>query len=273
MDPIFLDALAVWHNLTPGDVRATARVLIIHGISEHSGRHQNTISYLTRSGFEVVSFDLRGSGRSGGRRQWIESFHDYIEDASHVFNWIGSNLNPLPLFILGHSLGGAIATYFAAEYWKVIHGLVLSAPAYRVGNAISPVLLKASHLLAKLTPGIRISKSGNPNAISRDLRCVKEYQQDPLCYHFNTVRQATEVLNAIENLPKIASKIYCPTLIVHGTGDRIILLEGSFDIMKTLPSKDKTFHIFPGGFHELHNDWDKELYFSNLRFWLNNHLL
>lgn len=272
MDPLFLDALAVWRDAPPQSKPTKARILLIHGISEHAGRHRNTIGFLNSIGVEVVSFDLRGAGLSGGRRQWIENFRDYIDDTVQVFNWINSSLTPLPLYVLGHSLGGAIATYFAAEYGKVLHGVILSAPAYLVGGAVSPIKIKASHYLDKVTPGLRVPKGGDSNAISRDPRAVKEYVNDPLCCHFNTVRQATQVLGAIAEIPKVASKITCPTLVVHGSGDQIIRVEGSFEILQKLTCGDRTLQIYPGGYHELHNDLDKEVYFASLELWIKERL-
>lgn len=270
MESISLGALAVWYHPTQSGT-PKARVLIIHGISEHSGRHSNTLDCLTREGYEVVRFDLRGAGKSGGRRQWVSHFNDYVEDTALVFNWMNATLPSLPTFVLGHSLGGAVAAYFAAEQGRSLKGLILSAPAYKPGGTISPHLIKASHFLARVTPGIRVPKNASPDAISRDPRVVKEYVDDPLCFHFNTVKQGNEVIKAISVMPQIAEKISCPTLIVHGTADQIILLEGSYEILRNLGAQDKTLQIFPGGYHELHNDLDKELYFSNLITWLNAH--
>ena len=100
MEPINLGHLAVWnHPVVSGAPKA--RVLLIHGIGEHSGRHKNTCNTLTSNGYEVVRFDLRGAGRSGGRRQHIEQFTDYVDDVVHVFNWTCSQLQPLSYLPLG----------------------------------------------------------------------------------------------------------------------------------------------------------------------------
>lgn len=270
MDPITLGALAVWRHVP--DRTPVGRVLMIHGIGEHSARHINTFEFLTKLGFEVIRFDLRGSGRSGGPRQWVEKFDDYVSDAVQVLNWIQSSLSPLPLFVLGHSLGGAIALYFASSYGKIFSGLILSAPAYKIGGAISPLKLKVGRLLERLTPTLKVPKGTSSAGISRDPRAVLEYDQDPLSCHFNTVQQANEVLRAIEKMPQIAKQVHCPVLIAHGTHDQIILLEGSFEITRNLGATDKTLLILPGVFHEPHNDYDKELYFASLQQWIEKHL-
>src|SRR5687767_7001632 len=137
-------------------------------ISEHSARHSNTIEFLLKHHIEIVRFDLRGAGRSGGRRQWVEKFEHYVEDTSQVFHWIHRELPPLPLFVLGHSLGGAIATYFTALYQKNLAGLILSAPAFLVGSKIPPVKIALAKILNRWAPTLRVPGSSDFSHLSRD---------------------------------------------------------------------------------------------------------
>ena len=242
---------------------------MIHGISEHSGRHLGTEAALLKAGYSVVRFDLRGAGQSGGRRQWIRSFDDYVDDVSSVYRWICRELEPLPLFLFGHSLGGAIAITFLESYQRAFSGCVLSAPAYQLGGAINPLVVALGRQLVRFLPTIRVPANSDKAAISKDPQVVKAFLEDPLCCHSNTLSQGKAVLDQLPKLPKIVSQIYIPTLILHGSLDQIIRLEGSFDILQRLPSKNKTLQIIPGGYHEPHNDREKENYFSLLTFWLN----
>jgi acylglycerol lipase len=264
-----LGRLAVWkHAVQKGT--AWGRVLHVHGISEHSARHQPTFDALNSIGLEVVRFDLRGAGESGGRRQHIEHFSDYVSDTATVHNWIVQALPPLPLFLMGHSLGGAIATHFAAEYGKLLKGLVLVAPAYRLGSDISPLKVWVGKCLVKLFPTLRLY-SASSDGLSRDPKVVSDYRNDPLASHFNTLGQGEAVLKAIENLPLIASKTSNPTVIFHGTSDRVIHPEGSFSILRSLGSKRKELHYLPGVFHEPHLDWESEKFFGLLTRWFLSH--
>ena len=267
MDSITLGQLSVWNHPVKNP---KARVLIIHGMSEHSERHMNTVEWLTKEEYSVVRFDLRGSGRSGGRKQWIEKFSDYVDDTITVHNWIQRELDPLPLIVLGHSLGGAIAIHFAATYSRALKGLILSAPAYLVGAGVSPLTIAVGKVLAKVAPTVRIPKATDCRMISRDQSVVTQYENDPLSYHFNTLQQGDQILKALTEIPKLASKILTPTLLVHGTGDQIIRLEGSFEILKGLGSKDRELYIAPHCYHELHNELadDRLNYFRALSFWL-----
>lgn len=267
IEPITLGSLAVWQHPISNP---KARVLVIHGLNEHSGRHLHTINWLNQNQFDVIRFDLRGAGKSGGKRQWIQSFQDYVDDTISVFNWIERDLPSLPLFVLGHSLGGAIAVHFAASHHTFLQGLVLSAPAYLVGSSISPVKIKVGQLLVKFAPNLRLPKSTEFSGISRDPVAIEAYRKDPLCFHFNTLKQGDEILKSLPRVPELAKQILTPTLIVHGSADPIIRVEGSYEILKSLSSKSKELYIAPGCYHELHNELqeDKESYFKHLTMWL-----
>lgn len=240
----------------------------MHGLGEHSERHRNTIDYLIGQGAEVVRFDLRGMGKSEGVRQWIERFDDYLDDVAAVHSWIDRDLKPLPLFLMGHSLGGAICIHYAARNGRALRGLILSAPSYLLGQGVSAIKIAIGKLLARWTPKLRIPESLDLSAISRDPEVVKAYKKDPLNCSFNTVRQGDEILKAIDAIPDACRKITVPTLILHGEADRLILPKGSEVIFKMLAARDKRLEILPGGFHELYNDLDKDAFFTLLRNWM-----
>ncbi len=269
MQPIPVGPLAVWQHNPAG--RRVGRILHVHGINEHSGRHLNTIDFLTERGWEVVRFDQRGCGLSGGRRNWIDSFSDYVEDTTRVFNWILTRQDPAPTFVLGHSLGGAIAIHFAAVHHRELAGLVVSAPAYLTGAGVKPWQIKLGRTLNRLAPFLPIP-SPPSNLISRDPAVCQAYRHDPLCNHFNPVRQGNAILDALAEMPEKCEAIECPVFIAHGSLDKIIRLEGSFALLEYFQSPDRTVHIIPGGYHEPHNDLDKEVYFTALEFWLADHL-
>jgi alpha-beta hydrolase superfamily lysophospholipase len=99
---------------------------------------------------------------------------------------------------------------------------------------------------------------------------IKAYYDDPLAFHFNTVKQGDEVLKGLAGMPEVCRNIHIPTYFVHGAADKIIRLEGSFELLQLMPAPYKTMQILPGGFHEPHNDWDKEIYFCTLIYWMEN---
>ncbi len=268
-DGFAIGTLRAWLHEAPAP---RARVIIVHGLGEHSGRHLGTVDHLVAKGFEVVRFDLRGCGHSEGKRQWIAAFDDYVADVRAVVDWAQKERPKLPLFLLGHSLGGAIVIHAAAAAPAgSLAGVVLTCPAYLPGAGVSPVKIVVGKLLERVLPALRIPGSLDVTAISRDPAVIEAYKADPFNCSFNTVRQGGEILRALERVPEACAKITVPVLLAHGDADRLIKIEGSRRIMSLLASKDKTLKVFPGAFHELHNDLDRAAFFVLLADWLARH--
>lgn len=262
-----VNQLALWAT-EPSSAPSKGRVLLIHGMSEHSARHLETEKALLDLNFSVVRFDLRGAGQSGGRRQWVRSFDDYIEDVSTVYRWICREREPKPLYLFGHSLGGAIGLSFLEYYQKAFQGCILSAPAYLLGGAINPLVVAIGRQLVKVAPTLRIPATSNKSAISKDPSAVQAFLEDPLCCHTTTLNLGKAVLEQLPKLPNIISKIELPLLFVHGSNDQIVRLEGSYELLKQARSKNKSLSIIPGGYHEPHHDIEKEEYLNSMRLWL-----
>src|SRR5688572_29709719 len=107
MENFTLNSLSVWHEAPSAP--AVGAVVHCHGLGEHSERHRNTFKKLATSGFHVFRFDFRGCGKSEGERQWIDDFDDYVKDAETVVAEARRRAPGLPLFLMGHSLGGTVA--------------------------------------------------------------------------------------------------------------------------------------------------------------------
>ena len=261
-----LGNLSVWQE-TPTEV-PVARVVHCHGLGEHSERHRNTFAKLLSLRVEVFRFDFRGCGKSGGERQWIEGFEDYITDAKTVLDQSLSELPSLPTFLWGHSLGGAIALALASRQSESLAGLLLNSPAFRIGKGVSPVKVMVGRWLNKVLPHLKIPEALDLKALSRDPVIAIDYKKDPLCSRFNTVRQGNEILNALASMPLLISKVKCPLLITHGEKDNLIPIAGSRELFNAATTPDKMFKEFTGGYHELHNDINREKYLQYSVNWL-----
>lgn len=111
-----------------------ATVLIAHGVAEHSGRYQHVAEFLAGRGYDTWVLDHRGHGRSGGRRAFVERFGSYAADLETLrLRALAESSPHLPRFLIGHSMGGAIALAHAIAHPTVWTGLVLSGPAVEPG--------------------------------------------------------------------------------------------------------------------------------------------
>ncbi len=265
-----IGALKVWYHAAPS---SKGEVIHIHGLGEHSARHHYTFTALINAGYSVVRFDLRGCGESEGERQWIQRFEDYAEDATQVIEWARGRAGKanIPRFLMGHSLGGAIAIHTLSRGERGLRGLVMSAPAYRPGGGVSGVKIAVGKMLSRVLPHLKIPGTLDLSMLSRDLQVAEAYRRDPLNCTYNRARQGVEILRAMEELPERCKLIRIPAWIAHGTEDQIIRYEGSRELIPYFSSEDKMLQEFPGGYHELHNDTCRAEYFSKLIGWLEKH--
>ena len=262
--------LAVWRTLPPQD-NAVARIILIHGIKEYSRWHQNTIAGLSARGIEVVYFDLRGSGHSEGLPQFVHRFQQYVDDVRSVVRWTQNNLPPLPLYVLGHSLGGTIAIYYAASNQQQLSGLIVTAPAYLPGKGISGPKMFAARVLSTFFPRFRIWEGLARGLIAHDPIVEDLKDRDPLVYRFNTARQGDVALRAMSQLPQVVGRVHIPVFFSHGSADQLIQPAGTRHLYERVGSSDRTYFEVPGGFHELHNDTGRARLFEEIARWVRSH--
>jgi len=252
--------------LPAGDPRGV--VALVHGIGEHSDRYGYLVKRLNDSGFAVCALDNRGHGRSGGVKGHVNTWADYREDL-HVFKrYVIAKFPNIPVFLYGHSLGALIVTDYVLFYPDGIYGLIVSGHPLRPTGSAKPILIKIARVLSRYLPEFSLSLGLDDNTLSRDPAVVKAYREDPLVHRRVTARWGTEALAAVDRVRERAGEIRCPLLVLHGGADKINSPEGSRELYEKSSSGDKELFIYPGGYHEPHNDLDREKVASDVIAWL-----
>lgn len=240
----------VWH---PG-AAPEAAVVIVHGICEHGGRYAELAGAFAGAGFAVHVPDLLGHGRSGGPRAHVRRFEQFVDDVERTLTAVRAENPRLPLFLLGHSMGGAVAARLAATRPQSLAGLILSAAAVRVHDHLFPLLRRLSALGSFLFPGVRLVRMGSRH-LSRDPAVVADFERDPLVFHGRfTVRIGAEVLRAAWQVEQEAERLTTPLLILHGDDDAVVDIEGSRLLHSRCGAADKTLRIAVGAYHDLFHD-------------------
>ena len=250
-----------------------AILLIVHGLAEHSGRYMNSVEYFVPKGYAVYGYDQRGHGKSEGARCYVDRFSDYIADL-HTFLTMVREFHPgIKLFLVGHSMGGTIATIYATQYQNELTGLVLSGAALKAGDSITPLAKLMAQVLSRLLPRMGISTL-DATAISRDKAVVDAYVNDPLVYRGKVcARLGSELLTMMDKyLPARMSELKLPLLIMHGKADRLTNQEGSTLLYNAASSQDKTLKFYEGFYHEIYNEPERGPVFSDVEAWLTRHL-
>ena len=249
-----------------------AAVLIVHGFAEHCLRYAELARVLNAAAYTVSAYDHRHHGQSPGERGFIPRLDVLIDDLDEVVDQSRKSAPNLPLFIYAHSMGGLVTASYLTRYKPAnIRGVIFSAALVKPAENVAPLLQKMSGLIAAVLPKLPVH-AVDPQAISRDPIEVKKYVEDPLNYHGKiAARTGNEWLKAMRTLESRFDAITLPLLIVHGTADRLIEPAASELLYTRAASPDKTYRPFPGAYHEIHNDLDREILHSELIAWLDAH--
>lgn len=243
-----------------------ASLLIVHGLGEHCERYAHVAQAFNAIDVNVYTFDLRGHGQSEGERAYVKDINSYREDVETVYQTVPKDL---PLFILGHSMGGLIILTFLMHTKRAdIKGAIFSGSALEIGEDITPVTQKVITFLAKIAPKLKTIKL-DPKSISTDPETVEKYQTDPLIYHEGVkAGMGVAMLNGINAIkPKFSAFDY-PALIMHGGSDKITNIAGSKAFYEQSKSKDKSLKIWEGDYHEIFNETNRTEVIAHTVAWL-----
>ncbi|NHI05330.1 lipase [Streptomyces sp. KO7888] len=253
------------HTLTGTRGRITVRewpaasaryvALLVHGYGEHSGRYDEVAGVLTGHGAAVYAPDHTGHGRSEGERVVVEDFEDVVTDVHAVAGLARAAHPGLPVVVVGHSMGGLIASRYAQRHPGELTALVLSGPV--IGDWELPRRLLALEEI----PDTPIS----PASLSRDPAVGAAYAADPLVWHGPMKRPTLEAfVRTLETVAKGGDVGRLPLLWVHGDDDRLVPLPGSRVGVEPLSGGNLTERIYPGARHELFNETNRAEVFADV---------
>jgi alpha-beta hydrolase superfamily lysophospholipase len=254
------------------EAAARAGVAILHGLGGHSGQstYAHLIEHLVPRGYAVYGLDLRGHGRSGGRRGSIEGWGDYRSDLQVFLEEIRKTEADSPIFLLGQSLGGLIVLEFALRYPREVQGVIASAPSLSTPN-LSPLLIGLLKALSPIWPHLTLSPKLDAAVVSRDPEEVKKLAEDPLTDPKLSPRLVAETLATMQWVQDHAAEFQVPLLLIHGTADRLSSPEGSQTFFERVATEDKVLKLYEGGYHQAFIDTNREQVLADIAGWLGQH--
>ena len=223
--------------------------LLAHGYGEHSGRYGHVAGALVAGGASVWSPDHLGHGLSGGDRAVIVDFEEAVDDLHRVASMALAAHPGFPIVLVGHSMGGLIATRYAQRYGAELAGLVLSGPL--IGrHEFAELLLGLPDL-----PDIPL----DPGMLSRDPSVGEAYAADPLVYHGPFRRPMLEAMRsgmaAVEAGPGFGD---LPTLYLHGGEDPLVPIAATRPTVERLRGTDFTERVYQDAKHEIFNETNRQ---------------
>ncbi len=243
-----------------------AVMILVHGFNAHSGYMVWPGEQFSANGFATYALDLRGRGNSEGERFYVEEFSDYLGDVNKLVDIARSENPGLPIYVLGHSAGGVIASSYVFEHQDEIAGLVCESFAFDVG--LPHLVQLALQGVSYLAPHLHVFSLNNAD-FSRDPAAVERMNTDPLiAKESQPAETASEMLKAAERLKENMPNFNAPVLIIHGTEDKATRPAGSQYFYDNAGSSDKTLKLYEGHYHDLLADVDKEIVMSDILAWL-----
>jgi alpha-beta hydrolase superfamily lysophospholipase len=243
-----------------------AVMLLVHGIDEHSGRYAHFAEVLGAQGIDVVAIDLVGFGGSGGRRGYVDSFEQYVDDA--VDQLVEVRRLGLPTVLYGHSMGGLIALLAVLrDGGPKPDALVLSAPALAAG--IPKPLRRVAPLAARVAPRLPVPSPIVASLLASDPHVAEEYRADPANVRVTTPALGADLLRAMDAANADLHDLGMPTLVVHGGDDRLVPTASS-EPLAALPGVER--RVYPGLRHEVHNERTGDDVVRDIGQWIRAHL-
>lgn len=251
----------------------TRRVpLVSYRGGEHCGRYTHVAEHLNAAGLSVYALDHQGHGQSGGDRMHANSFHDLVADAQQYLAALQEAAGPgLPWFLLGHSVGGELATLLAAAEPTAFKAVAVTGPCIAMGTDVdTPALRGVLSLVAATLPKLRLP--GPPaSALAHSVAVQEHYVADPLNCASATAAFAAAMLAGQQDALASAGGITAPFLIMHGTEDTICAYSGAEALLAALGSEEKQLQPVEGGKHEVLNDAGFEQLLAVIADWFVQH--
>ncbi|NMB53412.1 MAG: alpha/beta hydrolase [Leptolinea sp.] len=250
------------------DQTINARVLLVHGLGEHSGRYAHVGEYFTETGIALTGFDLLGHGKTDGQRGHADSFDDFCLEIDYFLSELKSSQPAAPVILYGHSLGGLIVLYYLLnKNPQTIKGVICTSPGLAPGYPIPAWKTTLGNILYTLLPRFSMDNGLPLDGISHDTAVVSAYRADQLNHPKISARLGTDLIRNGQQIGQRAQEVSLPILLMVGSDDFLIDPKAVIDFGQCA-GKTTTLKVWDGGYHELHNEVFKEKVLQTMVDWI-----
>lgn len=247
---------------------ARAAVILVHGICEHCDRYGYVIGQLNQNQIDVYAFDHPGHGRSSGKKG-LMSYEQSFEIIDHIRQELTSDHPDLPVFLYGHSMGGAIVICDAYQNPAGLCGCVITSPGLGFQQSIPSFMLSILKKLALLFPSFTIRNAISSHLLSHDPEVNYAYAHDPLVHNKISLQLGVDLFSSADKIMHEKKPFPLPALLLQGAADGIVSSEASKQFA-SFSGNQVEYHEIPNGFHELHNEPERDLYLKIIADWITN---
>ncbi|XP_061347627.1 caffeoylshikimate esterase-like [Gastrolobium bilobum] len=255
-----------------------ALVFLCHGYAmECSITMNSTATRIAKAGFAVYGLDYEGHGKSDGLLGLVMNFDSVIDDCSHYFTIISEkpeNKKKMR-YLLGESMGGAVALLLhrkKPEYWD---GAILVAPMCKIADEIkpNPMVVSVLSALSKVIPTWKLVPTEDIIDVAFKVPEVREQiRENQYCYKGKPrLRTGYELLRISTEIEQRVHEVSLPFMVMHGEEDKVTDISVSKQLYEEASSSDKVLKLYPGMWHGLLYGEPSEnlkIVFSDIIGWL-----
>jgi acylglycerol lipase len=249
-----------------------AVVGLIHGHGEHIGRYGPVAEVFNQAGIALMGPDLIGHGESPGKRGHFPSYEEVLDGIEALLRRAREAYPEVPRFLMGHSMGGNLVANYVLRRKPELQGVILSAPWFELAFAPTALDLTLARVMKNIFPSFTQSSKLEAEGISRDPQVVAAYRADAKVHDMVSPGLFIPVVAAGQYAITQAGDWPLPVYLYHGDADRITSLQASQRFAQGVADHLITLRIWPGNYHEMHNDLDREAVLSELITWVEGQL-
>lgn len=241
-------------------------VILFHGGHEHSGRFDDLVDRLELDDCSVFAWDARGHGRSPGPRGYADHFQDFVRDADSFLRHVSATYGIAfeNMVLLGHSVGSVIISTWLHDYARPIRGAVLGSPAFHV-KLYAPLAVPALRALQRIRPNAFVNSYVKPGFLTHDAAEADARRHDQLISPKIAVRVLTSLFDTANRVIENAAAITTPILILSAGSDWVVKRQAHEKFFRRLGSTRKALLLYPGFFHEVFHEQDRQLAITQAR--------
>jgi len=252
-------------NNSIGDTEAV--IILVHGIGEHIGRYKHVFKYFNKNNISVAAFDLRGHGRTKGRRGYSPDYDSMLDDIAQFLLYVKIQFKGVPVILYGHSMGGNLLANFVMKYSPDVAGVILSCPGLQLGYDAGRFKLLLAKIFWRIVPGLTVKNVLDVKYLSRDPVVIENYINDDLTHNRISIRFALETMAAGKWALDNAEKFNLPLLLMQASKDKIVDVKKNIEFARSV-SGPCEIKEWPGLYHELHNEHEYEQVLEYVLHWI-----
>jgi alpha-beta hydrolase superfamily lysophospholipase len=247
--------------------------LIVHGIAEHSGRHEGLAKKLVNAGYKVYAYDHLGHGKTSGKRGCVRSFIELTALLNSFAGFVHSVEN-LKLTLIGHSLGTLITLHFLNSthtYDRFLNNIILSSPAIDSALPTRGIIKYFTKKVAPFLPLLALSDHISAKQLSRDQEEISIRKKDGLILKKSTMAMYYQMFKHMRSIRKVNLQIKVPLLVLLAMKDSVVDAPLACSFFEKMNNEKIDINKYDESFHELFHDLNREEVFKDVINWLEKH--